>query len=182
MHKIGIFFGTESGTTRLIAKKIARKINTRLEGDPASKPVNINRIDRDQFLSYDKLILGTPTYGDGKLPGKQAGNKEANWHEFLTQIEGADMSDKLIALYGLGDQESYPDHFADGLMHLHSFLDKAGAKMIGGCGTEDFEFNHSLSVVDGRFVGLVLDQHLQHLLTDQRIDVWLDEIMPLMFD
>jgi flavodoxin I len=92
------------------------------------------------------------------------------------------MSDKRIALYGLGDQESYPDHFADGLMHLYSILDKAGAKMIGGCGTEDFEFNHSLSVVDGRFVGLVLDQHLQHLLTDQRIDVWLDEIMPLMFD
>jgi flavodoxin len=27
MHTIGIFFGTESGTTRLIAKKISRKKN-----------------------------------------------------------------------------------------------------------------------------------------------------------
>ena len=182
MHKIGIFFGTESGTTRLIAKKIARKINTLREGQPAAKPININRIDGDQFLAYDKLILGTPTYSDGKLPGKASGNEEESWLEFLPQIKKADLNEKQIALYGVGDQESYPDHFADGVMRLHRILDKAGAKMIGGCGTEGFEFNHSMSVVDGRFVGLVLDQHLQHLLTEQRIDNWLEEILPQMLD
>lgn len=34
--------------------------------------------------------------------------------------------------------------------------------------------------VDGRFVGLALDQHLQHLLTDARIDAWLDQVLPLL--
>lgn len=35
-------------------------------------------------------------------------------------------------------------------------------------------------MVDGRFVGLALDQHLQHLLTDQRIETWLDQVVPLL--
>ncbi|MCG8037155.1 MAG: flavodoxin [Candidatus Thiodiazotropha taylori] len=180
MHKIGIFFGTESGTTRLIAKKIARNINARHEGQPAAKPININRVEMDQLLAYDKLILGTPTYGEGRLPGKAAGNEEISWQEFLPQLLSTDFTGKQIALYGLGDQESYPDRFVDGMMLLHQPLQQAGAELIGGCTVEGFEFNHSKSVVDGRFVGLVLDQHLQHLLTEQRIDSWLDEILPLM--
>ena len=58
MNKIGIFFGTDSGTTRLMAKKMAK-----LLGDVAAKPININRTSADEMLQYDALILGTPTYG-----------------------------------------------------------------------------------------------------------------------
>jgi flavodoxin I len=182
MHTIGVFFGTESGTTRLIAKKITRKINSRYEGEPAAKPININRIELDQLLAYDKLILGTPTYGEGKLPGKVTGNKELSWSEFLPQLEMVDLTGKQIALYGLGDQENYPDRFVDALIELYQPLQQSGAELIGGCSTEGYEFNHSKSVVDGRFIGLVLDQHLQHLLTELRIDSWLDEILSLMMD
>jgi len=182
MHKIGIFFGTESGTTRLIAKKITRKINSIRDGEPAAKPININRIDVAQFMAYDNLILGTPTYGDGQLPGKVSGNEEASWVEFLQQLKGEDLRGKRIALYGLGDQESYPNHFADGLMLLHRFMSEAGAEIVGGFDVDGFEFKRSLAVVEGRFVGLVLDQHLQHLLTEQRIDKWLTETMPLLLD
>jgi flavodoxin I len=180
MHTIGVFFGTESGTTRLIAKKIVRKINARYEGDPAAKPININRIKVDQLLAYDKLILGSPTYGKGELPGKAAGNEEVSWTEFLPQLKAEDLSSKKIAIYGLGDQENYPDHFVDAMMELYLPLQASGAELIGGCSTDGFEFNNSKSVVDGRFIGLALDQHLQHLLTEQRIDNWLDEILPLM--
>ena len=45
MAQIGIFFGTDTGTTRLIAKKIAKRI-----GDAAAKPVNVNRIPPDELL------------------------------------------------------------------------------------------------------------------------------------
>lgn len=41
MKKIGMFFGTETGTTRLIAKKIHKKLGDEL----ADKPVNVNRIE-----------------------------------------------------------------------------------------------------------------------------------------
>ncbi len=180
MQKIGIFFGTDSGTTRLIAKKIARAIKGKLDLDVVDKPVNVNRIEADQLLAYDALILGTPTYGDGLLPGKESGTDEESWSDFLPQLSGQDFSGVRVALYGLGDQETYPGHFLDGMGHLYDFFRQRGAALVGGCEVEGYEFKQSKAVRDGRFIGLALDQHLQHLLTEQRIDAWLDEVLPLL--
>jgi flavodoxin I len=182
MHKIGIFFGTDSGTTRLIAKKIARNLKSRLGEHGIAKPVNVNRIEADQLLAYQALILGTPTYGEGVLPGRENGTDDSSWLEFLPMLERKDFTAKRVALYGLGDQETYPNHFADAMMDLYKFFADRGAEMVGGCDTEGYEFKRSKSVVNGRFVGLVLDQHLQHLLTDQRIDSWLDDVLPKLLD
>jgi flavodoxin I len=181
-HKIGIFFGTDSGTTRLIAKKIAQNIKSRIGENEVAKPVNVNRIEAEQLLAYQALILGTPTYGDGVLPGKENGTEESSWLEFLPMLQGLDFTGIRIALYGLGDQETYPSHFADAIMHLYRFFSDRGAEIVGGCDIEGYEFKRSKAVMNGRFVGLVLDQHLQHLLTKQRIDNWLDEVLPQLFD
>ncbi len=180
MYTIGIFFGTDSGTTRLIAKKIARALNSRLGDHTVAKPVNVNRIEPDQLMSYKALILGTPTYGDGLLPGKINDTEESSWAEFLPRLAQKDFSGTRIALFGLGDQETYPNHFVDALGELHQFFKAKGAQMVGGCDIDDYEFKHSKAVQDGRFVGLVIDQHLQHLLTQQRIESWLDEVVPLL--
>lgn len=113
MAKIGIFFGTDTGRTRLIAKQIAKKL-----GEEAAPPVNIGRTTVADFLAYEALILGSPTLGDGMLPGESCGLAHASWEEFLPQIEGADLSGKTIALFGLGDQKKYPDEFVG--RHRHS--------------------------------------------------------------
>lgn len=180
MNRIGIFFGTDTGTTRLIAKRIAKNIKGRLGDEAVDKPLNVNRIDAEQLLSYKALILGTPTYGEGLLPGLESDNNEASWTDLLPKIDGKDFSATRIALYGLGDQEKYPDHFVDGIRLLHDVFSASGAELVGGCTTEGYDFNHSRAAVEGRFLGLALDQHLQHLLTDERIDRWLDEILPLL--
>jgi flavodoxin I len=180
MKKIGIFFGTDSGTTRLIGKKIAKNLQKRVGEDVVAKPLNVNRIGADELLSYPSLILGTPTYGEGLLPGKASNNNEESWLEFLPKLMGKDFTGHRIALYGLGDQEQYPGHFLDAMMDLHEFFTAANAEIVGGCSIEGYTFNHSRAVVDGRFVGLALDQHLQQLLTDQRIDTWLDEVLPAL--
>ncbi|MEJ2612328.1 MAG: flavodoxin, partial [Candidatus Thiodiazotropha sp.] len=143
-----------------------------------AKPLNVNRIEVDQMMAYQSLILGTPTYGDGLLPGKESGNQEESWLEFLDKLQGKDFNGTRIALYGLGDQETYPDFFLDGMMHLYQFFSEAGAELIGSCDTSGYEFNRSQAIVNGRFVGLALDQHLQQILTDQRIDNWLDDVFP----
>jgi flavodoxin I len=57
MNKIGLFFGTETGTTRLIAKKMQKKLGDEV----CDKPLNVNRITPDEMLKYDALILGTPS-------------------------------------------------------------------------------------------------------------------------
>jgi flavodoxin I len=180
MSQIGIFFGTDSGTTRLIAKKIAKQIKSRLGDGVVAKPLNVNRAEAADLLGYRALILGTPTYGEGVLPGRDNDTDEAAWLEFLPKLDGADFSGTRIALFGLGDQEKYPTHFCDAMMELHRIFSAAGAELVGGIDVTGFEFKRSAAVVDGRFIGLALDQHLQHLLTDARIDAWLDEVLPLL--
>ena len=145
-----------------------------------AKPVNVNRATPETLLRYDTLILGTPTYGEGSLPGKANRNNEESWLEFLPGIEGTDFSGRRIALYGLGDQEEYPESFLDAMRDLHDAFSTAGATMVGSSPVEGFEFKRSRAVEQGRFIGLALDQHLQHLLTDQRIEDWLDGVVPLL--
>lgn len=180
MDTIGIFFGTDSGTTRLIAKKIARALKKRIGDERVAKPLNINRVTPEMMLAYDTLILGTPTYGEGILPGKANRNSEESWLEFLPRLQGYDCKGKRIALYGLGDQEEYPDSFLDAMRDLYDALAMAGAELIGTSPVKGFEFRRSRAVQQDRFIGLALDQHLQHLFTDQRIEAWLDTVAPLL--
>ena len=177
MKSIGIFFGTDSGTTRLIAKKIARALKARVGEDRVAKPVNINRATPSEMLAYQVLIVGTPTYGEGSLPGKASRNNEESWLEFLPALRGTDFSGRQVAVYGLGDQEEYPESFLDAMRDLHDAFAASGAEMIGSSPVEGFEFKRSRAVEQDLFIGLALDQHLQHLLTDRRIDAWLDQLL-----
>jgi flavodoxin I len=122
--------------------------------------------------------LGTPTYGEGQLPGKSTKVAAGSWEEFLPQLEEDDLNGKMIALYGLGDQEKYKDRFANGLGQLRAHLEQCGASIVGEWSTEGYDFEDSKSVIDNKFMGLVLDQSNQRLLTEQRVDAWLEQIRP----
>lgn len=172
MGKIGILFGTNSGTTRLMAKKLARKLGEDLVG----VTLNVNRATPEAFMQYDSLILGTPTYGDGQLPSESLGAKDGAWQEFLVKLDGRDFSGKTIALYGLGDQVKYGAHFAGGMAKLRDFFRERGARFVGQWSTDGYEFQACEAVEDGRFCGLVVDTANQPLLTDQRLDTWVELI------
>lgn len=174
MAKIGIFFGTDTGNTRKIAKAIAKKI-----GDEAAKPLNINRSSVADILEYDYLILGSPTLGDGELPGLTAGTEDENWEESLPELSTADLTGKTIALYGLGDQVGYPDNFVDALGIIYEELEDTGAKFVGSWPTAGYEYNSSRAVNDDDdFFGLVLDQENQSDKHEERITAWLALIKP----
>lgn len=174
MSKIGIFFGTDTGSTRLVAKRIYKFLGDEL----ADKPKNINRTSPDELMQYDALILGTPSYGVGDLPGLAVGCQEANWAEFIPHLDGYDLKGKKVALYGLGHQERYASRFASSLMKLYQVFYGYGADIVGSWSTEGYEFEHSDSIIDGQFVGLVLDQRGQAFLTDERIQAWLAQVTP----
>ena len=162
MARIGIFFGTDTGKTR----KVAKQIQKRYGDDTMDKPVNVNKADPDAFAAYDFLILGTPTLGSGELPGLSADAQEESWEEFLPKIEDKDFAGTTIALFGLGDQEGYPDEFVDGLAHLYDFFSDRGATLVGTWPTDGYSFNTSQAVVDDAFVGLALDLDNQADQTD----------------
>lgn len=174
MAQVGIFFGTNTGKTRKVAKMIKKKF----DDDVMAKPTNVNRTNVDEFLSYDFLILGTPTLGEGELPGLSSDCDDESWEEFLPKLEDADLSGKTIAIYGLGDQVGYADEFVDAMIEVYEFMIERGAKIVGAWPTDGYEFNHSEAVVDGKFVGLALDLDNQTPQTEARLDAWLNQIAP----
>lgn len=178
MSKIGMFFGTETGTTRLVAKKMQKKLGDEV----CDKPINVNRITPADMLQYDALILGTPSYGIGEIPGHGAsGCFEPNWAEFFDQMPASpDFSGKRIAFFGLGAQERYADRFCSSLFALVEKFKGWGAEIVGDWPIDGYTYEQSAAEVDGRFIGLIIDQRTQGMYTDERIDAWLAQVVPLL--
>src|SRR5512146_221670 len=169
MPKIGLFFASSTGNTRRIAKAIKK----RFDDDTMADALNVNKATPELFASYSHLILGTSTLGGGQLPGLSTDCMGGGWEEFLPKIEHLDFSGKTIALFGLGDQDKYQDEFVDAMGILYEFFKARGARFVGAWPSDDYDFVASKALVDGDFVGLVLDQENQKLLTDARVEAWL---------
>lgn len=175
MGKIGIFFGSDTGNTRRVAKNLSKKL-----GDDAADPVNVNKASVENVLQYKALILGTPTLGDGELPGLSSGASAASWEEFLPKLKGVDMSGTVVALFGLGDQEGYGHEFVDALIFIYNQVIENGATVVGAWPTDGYTFEASKAVIGDEFVGLALDHDNQSDMTEERIEAWLDIIKPAL--
>ncbi|MFZ5604639.1 MAG: flavodoxin [Pseudomonadota bacterium] len=174
MARIGIFFGSNTGKTR----KVSKMIKKRFDDDTMADPVNVNRTSAADVAQYQYLIFGTPTLGDGLLPGLSADCESESWEEFLPTLADVDFTGKTVAIFGLGDQVGYAHEFVDAMLELFNFLKERGATIVGAWPTDGYEFDHSEAVVDGKFVGLALDLDNQSALTEQRLDAWLKSIAP----
>ncbi|OGS82681.1 MAG: flavodoxin [Gallionellales bacterium GWA2_59_43] len=169
MARIGLFFSSSTGNTRRIAKAIKK----RFDDETMADALNVNKATPELFASYTHLILGSSTLGAGALPGLSTDCMGGGWEEFLPRIEHLDFSGKTIALFGLGNQDKYPDEFVDAIGILYEFFKARGAKIVGSWPADDYDFIASKALVDDEFVGLALDQENQKLLTDARVEAWL---------
>lgn len=167
MAKIGLFYDTDTGNTRKVAKLIKQQF---AEDEIELKAVA--KLEVADFDKYSAFILGTPTLGEGELPD--------NWNELLPQLDGLNFSGKTIALYGLGDQEEYGHEFVNGLGLLYEKFEDLGASFVGFWPTDGYEFSVSLGELNGEFVGLVLDQDNQSDLTPARLETWLAAVKPAL--
>jgi flavodoxin I len=133
---------------------------------------NIADSSAADLLDYRSLIFGIPTWGIGGL--------QEDWADFLPQFYQLELTGKKTALFGLGDQESYPDTFADALGILYESLLSTECDIIGRCSVSGFEFIKSAAIREGMFVGHVIDVENQPHLTESRINKWLDQIIPMI--
>lgn len=160
MSKTGIFFGSSTGNTETVAESIAEKLNADI--------FNVADCSADDLSQYQNLILGTSTWGLGDL--------QDDWEAFISDLEGCDLNGKVIAFFGCGDGESYPDTFVDGISKLYEAVNGKGCKIVGNIGTDGYEYDASEAEVDGKFIGLVIDEDNQSDMTDERIDAWVETI------
>lgn len=162
MKKTIVIYGSSTGTCEAIAEKIASKLGTDV--------LNVQDLTADIIAENENLILGTSTWDAGEL--------QDDWYDGVKLLQAADLSGKVIALFGCGDAESYSDTFVGGMGELYEAVKASGARLVGQVDVDGYTFDDSSAAVDGKFVGLPLDDVNEDDKTDSRIDDWLAAISP----
>ncbi|MCU4177487.1 flavodoxin [Carboxylicivirga sp. N1Y90] len=159
--KTAIFYGSSLGNTQFVAEKINSQW-------PNAECVAVNDLRSEDILSYDFIILGTSTWGIGNL--------QDDFELFVDLLLSLDLSDKTFALFGCGDQGTYPDSFCNGMGKLYHLLVDKGWKVIGDWSIDGYDFSESEAVIDDRFVGLALDEDNEPDMTDVRVKQWVTQL------
>lgn len=163
MEKIAVIYGSTTGNTENIAQLIRN-----LLGEDRADLINVASVGVEDFNRYRNLILGASTWGLGDL--------QDDWDGKLALLKGADLEDKRVALFGLGDQQSYSETFLDGMGTLYETLRSCGVTPIGQWPSEGYSFGASTACIDGTFVGLALDEDTEPDKSEGRIKTWLEQL------
>jgi flavodoxin I len=159
-----LFYGTQTGTTTVVAEQIQTFLS-----DLVSEVNGIWTTRADDFAGCDFVVLGGSTWGDGELTD--------DWVDFWPQLEKIDLSGVKVALFALGDQYGYGHNFASAMRIMYDKVKSKGAIVIADhISTAGFDYSHSDSVVDGHFVGLVLDEVNEPEKTAGRIQAWAQQV------
>jgi flavodoxin I len=169
--KIGLFFGTDTGNTEVVAKKIKERIDAKYQTEVV-EITEIYKKEASDMQPYEYLIIGMPTWYDGELQG--------DWESYLPKFEKVDFTGKKVAFYGLGDQYGYSFYFCDALGVFAQIAERNGAKICGKWPTSGYEYDASKAEIDGVLVGLCIDVDNQDELTDERLDQWVPQILTEM--
>ena len=160
MKSTVVVYGSSTGTCQSIAEQIASKLGV--------EALEVTNLTADVVAANENLLLGTSTWGAGEL--------QDDWYDGLDVLKGADLSGKTVALIGCGDAESYSDTFCGAMAEIYNVVKEGGANVIGEVSTDGYTFEDSEAVVDGKFVGLALDDVNEDDKTEERIDAWLENI------
>ncbi len=163
MKKTAIFYGSTSGNCEGIANKIAEALGV-------SNVFSASELDAAKLEAFDNLLLGSSTWGSGDL--------QDDWYDGVDVIKRSDLSGKTVAVFGCGDSCGFSTTYCDAMATLYDAAKSAGADMIGAVSTEGYTFDESTAVVDGKFVGLALDEDNESDKTDDRIAAWVEDIRP----
>ena len=160
-----LFFGTQTGTTEGVAELIQKNLSTLV-----SEIKCIQFAKKEELEACDFLVLGGSTWGDGELTD--------DWLDFFPQMDQISFAGKKVALFALGDQVGYSYNFASAMRVLYEKVKERGAEVLAcRISREGFEFDHSESIVDGHFVGLVVDEVNEPELTDARVKTWAQQVL-----
>jgi flavodoxin I len=163
MKNIGLVYSFNTNKTSQAARKISEEFEkSQLEH------VNVETLAGKEFLSFDNLILGVPTWFDGELPNY--------WDEFVPELEDLDLKGKSVAIFGNGNQIGYPENFVDGIGIMANLVESRGARLVGFTPATGYKFESSVALRGDQFAGLALDFENQGNQINQRIRKWAEQL------
>ena len=159
---VGLFYSTTTGNTETVAGYIAEAGG--LEGADISE----GGVD-----GYDSIIFGAPTWHTGADTERSGTAMD----EFLyNDLPGLDLKGKKVAIFGLGDQESYSDNFCDAAGEIYDCLTSAGATVVGMTSPDGYNHVESKAIRDGKFVGLMCDEDNEYDKSEERAQAWVEQL------
>jgi flavodoxin I len=171
MKKIGIFYGPLGGSTEKVAKKVVAAL-----GFDNAELISVKTAKAADVEKYENIIFGMSTIGKETWQADKSAN---DWDVFLPELEKINYNNKVIAMFGLGDQITYGLHFVDALGIVGEKIIQNGGKIVGQVPTEGYDFRESQGVKDGMFLGLPINEDFEPELTDLRVNKWIKSIKPL---
>ncbi len=164
MATVGIFFGSDTGNTEHVAKMIQKELGKQL-----CDVYDIAKSSKQDIEGFDLILIGIPTWYYGEA--------QCDWDDFFPELEEIDFTDKLVAIFGCGDQEDYAEYFLDAMGMVNDIALSKGAIVVGHWPTDSYTFEASKALTDdGMFVGLGIDEDRQPELTDSRVKSWCKQV------
>ncbi len=170
MSKIGIFFGPLKGSVNRVADKVKAAL-----GEQNVELISVNDASASDLEKYDRIIFGISTVGKETWDSNYS---NTDWSKFFPNISKVDFSGKTVAIFGLGDHITYSSYFVNAVGVLAKELLKKGATIVGQVDTSGYEFDDSEAVIDGKFIGLPIDEDFEPELTDERVGNWVNSLKP----
>ncbi|WP_206483779.1 flavodoxin FldB [Thalassotalea sp. G2M2-11] len=169
--KIGLFYGSTTCYTEIAAEKIQAHFP---QGDV--ELFNLKDVPLAHCEQFDLLIFGISTWDYGEI--------QEDWESHWDDISHLDLNNKVVALYGMGDQIGYTEWFQDALGMLHEQVIAQGGYVIGYWPNQGYEFSASKALTQDKtnFVGLALDEDNQYALSDERINLWCQQLQQEISD
>jgi flavodoxin I len=164
MEKIGLFYGTQTGNTEMIAQAIQKALG----GDAVVDLLDISNASIEDFKPYEYIIVGCPTWNIGEL--------QPDWEGFYDELDDIDFNGKKVAYFGCGDQIGYADNFQDAMGILEEKISALGGQTVGQTSIAGYEHSESKAVRGDQFCGLAIDEDNQSDLTDDRIKAWVNQL------
>jgi len=168
MSKTAIFFGPVGGAVNRVADSIKNLI-----GEEKVVMIPVKEATVADIEKYDKIIFGLSTVGKDTWNSAYSNN---DWGIFMPEIGKTHYENKTVAIFGLGDHVTYAATFVDHIALLANQLIENGAVLTGKVPESDYEYNESEAVVDGKFLGLPIDEDFEPELTDERLTKWVKQI------
>ena len=162
MKKTGIFYGSTTGTTEEIAGQIAEAL-----GINSDDVRSASELSEELIASYEALILGTATWGEGEL--------QDDWYDAVEVLRDADLSGKTLAFFGCGDSSSYADTFCDAMGLLYEAA-KGKCSVVGAVSASDYDFAASKAQEGDKLIGLAIDEVNESDKTADRVAAWTEAL------
>jgi len=131
----------------------------------------------DVFGQHEALVCGTPTWNTGADTERSGTGWDDLYYDKLPELKST-LENKKVAVFGLGDQSSYGENYADAAGELYDVFESLGCDMVPYAATsqEGYEHEASKSIRGDKFCGLLLDQINQDELTDERVQNWVAQL------